>query len=73
MQNTQAMGLTLGTAVRFSGGLGRGGKDDPYAKEHVGIVNGPPTYGPPVYVPVHVRESNHNMVVAAPNIIAVAG
>jgi hypothetical protein len=58
-----------GAVVYFKGGLGRG--DDPTAI-HTGIVNGPTYFeGGGAYVPVHVREINHNLVVSSTNIVKV--
>lgn len=60
---------TPGALVIFKGGLGRG--DDP-TKRHTGIVNGPTFFqGGGAYVPVHVRELSHNLVVLSTNIVRV--
>lgn len=58
-----------GAVAIFTGGLGRG--DDP-TKRHTGIVNGPTFFqGGGAYVPVHVRELNHNLAVVSTNIVRV--
>jgi hypothetical protein len=58
-----------GATVHFTGGLGRG--DDP-TTVHTGIVNGPTYFeGGGAFVPVHVREINHNLVVLSTNIVKV--
>jgi hypothetical protein len=63
------MRIKQGATVQFKGGLGRG--DDP-ATIHTGIVNGPTEFaGGSAYVPVHVREVNHNLVVLSTNIVKV--
>jgi hypothetical protein len=63
-------GYPQGATVKFTGGLGRGADDA--ATLHVGIVNGPVQWvGGGAYVPVHVREINHNLVVASVNIVEV--
>lgn len=66
MKSSEVMGLQPGTRVTFTGGLGRG--DDPDAV-HEGMVNGEPVYGPPAYVPLYVREHDHTVMVAAPNVV----
>lgn len=63
------MEYAQGAIVKFEGGLGRG--DDPKVI-HTGIVNGPTYFERGgAYVPVHVRDLNHNLVVLSTNIIAV--
>lgn len=60
-----------GATVQFKGGLGRGNHADP-ATIYTGIVNGPTVFkGGGAYVPVHVRDLNHNVVVASTNIVKV--
>jgi hypothetical protein len=60
-----------GTVVRFKGGLGRGEHADP-STIYTGVVNGPTTFtGGGAYVPVHVREINHNLIVASTNIVEI--
>lgn len=62
-------GYGQGAVVRFTGGLGRG--DDPKAV-HEGIVNGPTQFvRGGAYVPIHVREINHNLIVLSTNIVGV--
>jgi hypothetical protein len=58
-----------GAVVQFRGGLGRG--DDPETIR-TGIVNGPTHFTDGgAYVPIHVREINHNLVVLSTNIVKV--
>jgi len=58
-----------GSRVTFAGGTGRGDE----GTLTVGIVNGPAiANGGVFYVPVHVPETNHNVMVLSTNIVAVA-
>jgi hypothetical protein len=60
-----------GATVQFKGGLGRGEHADT-TTIYTGIVNGPTQFtGGGAYVPIHVRDLNHNVVVASTNIVKV--
>jgi hypothetical protein len=57
-----------GTKVEFRGGTGR----DDVEVSHRGIVNGEAvTTGRGVLIPVHVPDTNHNVMVAAENITRI--
>lgn len=63
-------GIEQGSTVRFTGGIGRG--DD--QTTHTGIVNGATYFHDGgAYVPVHLRELNHNLIVWGDNIFEVNG
>lgn len=69
--SVEAQAYPEGAMVQFKGGLGRGNHDDP-ATVYTGFVNGPTTFvGGGAYVPIHVRDLNHNLVVSSVNIVAV--
>lgn len=60
-----------GATVQFTGGLGRTTGEDTTAI-YTGIVNGPAEFTEGgAYVPVHVRDLNHNLVVWSTNIVKV--
>lgn len=61
-----------GATVKFKGGLGRGNHYDEPGTVHIGIVNGPVQFTDGgAYVPIHVRDYNHNVIVASTNIVEI--
>lgn len=60
-----------GATVKFKGGLGRGNDAD-VDVIYAGIVNGPTYFeGDGAYVPIHLPQFNHNLVVVSTNIVEI--